>query len=282
MRKNTFFILASFVILFALVYASNASARKLTYQERKFYAKNNIIFTNPCTTESDCDSSSPGSGSDGDDQDEPTTGPEGIDISMTVFKPCPSDMVQSSTHSGSTYSYSHSGVTYDVANTALDLDSYISYLSRRHIAQDGKTCDPTSSKCYSEGEYSDWGHCLHFATVHAGNLSRGECTSTDYGAGHYAGAISQSNPTKNEDESNKLLTLQAIYDGVKRGKPVVVKVASGNSRHFVTAVGVRAGANRSSLVETDMLYLDTNGRLNNTRKLFYQAGKGGYWIKVAD
>ncbi len=291
MHKNTLFIVASLVVLSALTYTSNVYARrKLTEQERKFYAQNNIIFTYPCENESDCSSSSTSSEGEvgGGEEGSPVSGPEGVDVSKEVFKPCPTDQVSSSTHSGNYYTYTSGGVTYNVANTALDLDSYIKYLNRRHIAQDGKTCDPLTGKCYhnsslscDKDEYCDWGHCLHFATVFAGNLSRGECTSTDYGAANYAGAISQADPHKNEDESNKLLTLQVIYDAIMSGKVAVVKVASGTSRHFVVAVGIRAGANRSSLVDSDMLVLDTNGQLKNTRVLFFQAGKGGYWVKVA-
>lgn len=233
-----------------------------------------------------CSSASSGSGSGNSSGGTTVSGPDGINISTEVFKPCPSDMVKTSTHSGNTYDYTYSGTKYKVANTKLDLDSYMQYLSNRHIGQDGQTCDPLTGKCYNgtigDYNYSDWGHCLHFATVFAGNLSSGNCTSTDYGAANYAGAATQLNPYMNDDEANgKLPTLQGIYDYILSGHVVVAKVASGTSRHFVVAVGVKASANRANLTDSDFLWLDTNGKFNLSRKLYFQAGHGGYWFKEA-
>ena len=100
MHKNTFFVLASLIVLFALVCASNASARKLTYQERKFYAKNNIIFTKPCNTEADCDPTSQGGGDDGDDQDPPSSTGAQLIVDTAIKMSWPNDSGQCRSSSG--------------------------------------------------------------------------------------------------------------------------------------------------------------------------------------
>ncbi|MBR3320149.1 hypothetical protein IKG20_02490 [Candidatus Saccharibacteria bacterium] len=294
--KVLFIVVLSSVFVFSLT--SLVSARKLTRQERIDYAQSNIIFYVPCDSEADCEPEEPeysdipeivddtideegredagDSGSD-DSNDTDTSnasGPNGINTSLDVIKPCPSS-VKTRTHTGNTYKYNFNGTTYNIANTYLDLKSYMDYLSSRHIAQDGKTCDPGTGRCYSGGSYNDYGNCLSIAGVMVGNLQTGNCTATDYGFSKYKGSVDLHKPTTS---TNKRDILQKIYDAIMSGKSVLVKVRSGSSRHFAAAVGVRANANRNNITDSDILYLDTNSKLKNTRDLFPQEGK--YWIKI--
>lgn len=295
--KVKLFSIFSLATLVALSFAASSYARQLTTSERKKYGQNNILFYVPCDTEADCtkDNTSSGDGSDsnnsnsngnnnqGGSQSSGTTnvsGPEGINISKEVFKPCPSNLVQQTTRSGNTYDYTYSGKTYKVANTKLDLNSYMNYLQNRHIAQDGRICDPDTGRCYNGSGYNDYDYCLSIAGAMAGNLQKGNCTATDYGFMQGKGSIQQEPHESDSDEVNgRRRILQKIYDAIMAGKPVLVKVRSVNSRHFATAVGVRANANRATLVDSDILYLDTNSKLTTARELFFELARGGgYWI----
>jgi hypothetical protein len=134
--------------------------------------------------------------------------------------------------------------TWVVVNAPVDLITYQKAVYNHRVAQNANTA-----------EWSD--KCLGFAFTHAWGFYTGNTNYTGQQGANYAGA---SNFTSFIDD-NKQAVLNAVYEEITAGRPVVLQVngnTQGTSRHFVAVVGYRQGVSSgSTIAETDLLIIDS-------------------------
>ena len=134
--------------------------------------------------------------------------------------------------------------TWVVVNAPVDLITYQRAVYNHRVAQNANTA-----------EWSD--KCLGFAFTHAWGFYTGNTNYTGQQGANYAGA---SHFTSFIDD-NKQAVLNAVYEEITAGRPVVLQVngnTQGTSRHFVAVVGYRQGVSSgSTIAETDLLIIDS-------------------------
>ena len=65
------------------------------------------------------------------------------------------------------------------------------------------------------------------------------------------------NYTPEQYYTSKLAAFQRTYDLLNKGQPVIFRIkGTGTNDHYVTCVGYRKGANRSSLTASDFYIID--------------------------